>query len=111
MAPPKRKTTGGRVTPKKTTTPSTPIVHGGKVSSTPKSRDADHPQSSSRYTAPNPKEFYESPTWVPVLMLALLVLGGLAILARYVIWEDSNLPVLVGLVLMLGGLYTATKWH
>lgn len=66
---------------------------------------------SARYTAPNPKEFYESPTWVPVLMAALLIGGVVAILLRYVVWENSNIPVLVGLVLMLAGLYTATKWH
>ncbi|HQV58540.1 MAG TPA: cell division protein CrgA [Ilumatobacteraceae bacterium] len=111
MAPPKRKTTGGRVTPKKTTTLSTPIVDGHRASSTPKSRDGDHPDISSRYTPPNPKEFYESPRWVQILMLALLIGGVLAIMMRYLVWNDSNLPILVGLVLMLGGLYTATKWH
>lgn len=99
------------MTPKKTTTLSTPIVDGHRASSTPKSRDADHPTESSRYTAPNPKEFYESPRWVPILMLALLVLGMLAIMMRYIVWQDSNVPIIVGLVLMLGGLYTATKWH
>ena len=26
-------------------------------------------------------------------------------------WQDTNIPVLVGLGFLLGGLYTATKWH
>jgi hypothetical protein len=78
-------------------------------------REAAHHDSSvtasSRYTPPTPKEFYESPRWIPVLMAALLIAGALAILSRYIIWDSSNMPVLVGLVLMLGGLYTATKWR
>lgn len=78
-------------------------------------REAAHHDSavnaSSRYTPPTPKEFYESPRWIPALMAVLLIGGALAILSRYVIWDDSNTPVLVGLVLMLGGLYTATKWR
>ena len=44
-------------------------------------------------------------------MVALLVLGGLMIMARYLFWTDSNLPTLIGLVCILGGLYTATKWR
>ena len=58
--------------------------------------------SSSRYTPPTPKEFYESPRWVPILMLALLAIGVLAILSRYVIWDTTNTPVLVGLGFLLG---------
>jgi hypothetical protein len=35
------------------------------------------------------------------------------IMLRYVVpaWNNTNVPVVVGLVLMLGGLFTATKWH
>jgi hypothetical protein len=44
-------------------------------------------------------------------MFILIGLGGLIILLRYLVWPDSNLPVLVGLALLLAGLYTATKWH
>ncbi len=66
---------------------------------------------SSRYTPPNPKEFYESPRWVPVLMLTLLAIGVLAILSRYVIWDTTNTPVLVGLAFLLAGLWVATKWR
>ena len=66
---------------------------------------------SSRYTPPVPKELRESPKWLPILMFLLIGIGGLVILLRYLVWPDSNVPVLVGLGLLLAGLYTATKWH
>ncbi len=66
---------------------------------------------SSRYTPPVPKELKESPRWLPILMFVLLGLGGLVILLRYLVWPDSNIPVMVGLALLLSGLYLATKWH
>ena len=53
----------------------------------------------------------ESPAWVPILMLVLIGIGVLIILLRYVLWQDTNLPVLFGLGFLLAGLYTATKWH
>ncbi len=108
MAPPKRKTSG-RVTPKGTK-PGQVTTNVGSMA-----KEAAHHDSSvtasSRYTPPTPKEFYESPKWIPILMGVLLVLGLLAILSRYVIWDDTNLPVLIGLGFMLAGLWTATKWH
>ena len=66
---------------------------------------------SSRYTPPVSRATIESPRWVPILMIVLLVLGAITIMLRYIVWQDTNLPVLVGLVFLLGGLYTATKWH
>ena len=66
---------------------------------------------SSRYTPPTPKDFYESPRWVPILMLTLLAIGVLAILSRYVIWDTTNTPVLIGLGFLLAGLWVATKWR
>jgi hypothetical protein len=66
---------------------------------------------SARYTPPVPQGAKESPPWVPVLMLALFVLGGVAIMLRYLVFSDSNWPMLVGLACLLGGLYTATKWR
>ena len=45
------------------------------------------------------------------MMVAFLVLGVISILARYLLETDSNLPVFIGLGFVLGGLYTATKWH
>jgi hypothetical protein len=53
----------------------------------------------------------ESPRWVPILMAVLIGLGAITILLRYLVWTDSNLPVLFGLGFLLGGLYTATKWR
>jgi hypothetical protein len=56
----------------------------------------------------------ESPRWVPVLMFTLLVLGALVILLFYlgaVPGGRSNWYLLAGLGLILGGLYTATKYH
>ena len=66
---------------------------------------------SRRYTPPVDKHQLESPPWVPALMLGLFVIGGLAIMSRYLIWEGTNIPMIVGLACLLGGLYTATKWR
>jgi len=66
---------------------------------------------STRYTPPIAREELESPKWVPILMAVLIALGAITIILRYLVWQDSNIPVLVGLVFLLGGLYTATKWH
>jgi hypothetical protein len=80
-------------------------------------KEAAHHESSvtqsSRYTPPTPKEFYESPRWIPILMFAFIGLGVVSILLRYVVpsFENTNSPVLVGLALMMAGLFTATKWR
>ena len=80
-------------------------------------REAPHHESniskSSRYTPPTPKEFYESPKWVPILMFVFIGPGVISIILRYVVpaFENTNTPVLVGLVFMLAGLFTATKWR
>ncbi|MBI4884604.1 MAG: cell division protein CrgA [Actinobacteria bacterium] len=110
MAPPKRKTTG-RVTPKGTGSSRGPSpAHAGAMA-----KEAAHHESSvtqsSRYTPPTPKEFYESPRWIPILMFAFIGLGVVSILTRYLIFENTNSPVLVGLGLMMAGLFTATKWR
>ncbi len=79
-------------------------------------KEAPHHDSSigksSRYTPPTPKEYYESPRWVPILMMVFIGLGVLAIISRYLVpsFENTNTPVLLGLLFMLGGLFTATKW-
>jgi Cell division protein CrgA len=66
---------------------------------------------SARYTPPIPQSAKESPPWLPVLMLVLFVLGGIAIMLRYLVFPDSNWPMLVGLGCLLGGLFLATKWR
>jgi len=98
MAPPKRKSGGGRVTAKGT-------------------RPGDRPTedhvvtASSRYTPKQQRRQLIPPNWIPVIMLILLIGGGLMIMARYLIFTESNWPTLVGLAAILGGLYTATKWQ
>jgi hypothetical protein len=106
VPPPKRKSTGSRVTPKGTRPGDSQrlAAHGaapgeGRVGA------------STRYTPPTPRSEIESPKWVPILMAVLIAIGVIIIFLRYAIWQDSNLPVLFGLVFLLGGLYTATKWH
>jgi hypothetical protein len=67
-------------------------------------------EGSTRYTPPKAKYSDESPPWYPFLVFGLLGLGALIIMSRYVIWDDTNIPVLVGLGVMLGGLWAATRW-
>jgi Cell division protein CrgA len=104
VAPPKRKTTG-RVTPKGTR-PGQAIPSKDTIVTSPTGVAG-----SSRYTPPTPKEFYESPRWVPIVMISLLAIGVLAILSRYIIWQDTNIPVAIGLGFLLAGLWVATKWR
>jgi Cell division protein CrgA len=116
MAPPKRKA-GGRVTPKGTrpgqlpTAAATPGASGtGSESSVRRAAEA-----SSRYTPPVPKTFRESPKWVPILMFTLLVLGALVIFFNYLALllpgATNNWYLIVGLVLILGGIVTATQYR
>ncbi len=90
--PNKRRVAGGRVTPKGTRpdgyTPET-VTHTGY------------------------EELPSSPAWVPVLMFGLLGLGVATILLNYVgsIWETSNLILLLGLGMILGGIITATQYR
>lgn len=106
--PAKRRVQGGsgRVTPKGGHKPE---VHGRVT-----------PQASSRYTPPVPKELKVSAPWVPILMFVLLGLGTLVILLNYVellpTWGflpdgTSNMWLLVGLAMILGGIIVATQWH
>jgi hypothetical protein len=99
VAPPKRKT-GGRVT-----------AAGTRPGDRPAAKPAAHPAASSRYTPPVPQAAKESPPWLPALMLGLFVVGAIAIMARYLVFPDSNWPMLVGLACLLGGLFLATKWR
>jgi len=105
VAPPKRKT-GGRVTAAGTRPGEKPAVARAATSS---GAEAPHYESG-RYTPPSAQLHEESPRWVPILMLALFAIGGIAIMTRY-LWWDSNLPMIIGMAALLGGLFTATKWR
>ena len=107
MAPPKRKSGGGRVTPKGTT-PSE--RRSGSASSAADHRDHEV-AASSRYTPKQGRRQLVPSNWIPVIMLVLLIGGGLLIMARYLIFTGSNIPTVLGLVAILGGLYAATKWE
>lgn len=102
MAPPKRKTTG-RVTPKGTRPGQAAVAQEAPT-------QAGAVSSSSRYTPPSARDMSESPRWVPVLMMVLIAIAVASILMRYLVWTDSNLPVVVGLGFLLAGLFVATKW-
>ncbi len=94
--------TTGRVTPKKDEV----------VDKT----DRSQPAPSGRYTPPVPKEWRESPKWVPILMFTFLGLGALLIVINYTPLMDkvggsSNWYLLGGLGLVTAGFITATKWE
>ena len=109
MAPPKRKT-GGRTTPSGTRPADTP--RSASTTAVGEHGDgATHHYESGRYTAPIARSQKESPPWVPALMLGLLVVGALLIMLRYLVWDDTNLPMVLGMACLLGGLYTGTKWR
>ncbi len=54
-----------------------------------------------------------SPLWVPVLMFGLLGLGAATIIVNYVgvLWDTSNVILLVGLGIILAGIVTATQYR
>ncbi len=113
MAPPKRKSGGGRVTPKGTQPGSGRSEPRASHSSKSYEDHTSHREvaASSRYTPKSTRGGMIPPNWIPIIMVALLVGGGLAIMARYLIWTDSNIPTIIGLVAILGGLWAATKWE
>ncbi len=71
---------------------------------------------SKRYTPPGERSEHlpPSPRWVPVLMFALLGLGGLVIIVNYLgMLPDGTkqLYTFGGLGLILGGIITATQYR
>ena len=113
MAPPTRRT-GGRTTPKGT--------QPGRVHETHRLDSSDptsmHGQTlaepSSRYTPPVLRQQKVSPRWVPVLMFCLLGIGTVIILCYYLGFVPggrNNWYLFIGLTSVLGGLFTATKYH
>lgn len=104
MAPPKRKTVGGRTTAKGTQ-PGDPVVRRTHVTD-----DLGGVSASSRYTPPASKQDSLPIPWIPYLMIALLAVGVVLIMVRNLVWQENWLT-LVGLACILGGLFTATKWR
>ena len=113
MAPPKRRG-GGRTTPKGTQPGHLHETHR-LDSADPKSLHGQTvAEASSRYTPPIRREQKVSPQWVPVLMFLLLGIGALVILFYYLGFVPggrNNLYLFLGLTSVLGGLFTATKYH
>jgi Cell division protein CrgA len=71
------------------------------------------PAPSSRYTPKAPPEYRVSPTWVPVLMFAFLIVGALVIIVNYTgaAWSTNNWYLIGGLASILAGILVATQWH
>ncbi len=93
-----------RVTPK-----------GGAPAVAKKPRSGAHhaDEASSRYTPPTPSSYYESPTWLPIMMFALLGLGMLVIVLNYVHLlpgGESAWYLLVGVACITAGIITATRY-
>lgn len=71
---------------------------------------------SSRYTPPSQaRQFEESKPWIPYLMFALWILGGLVIILNYLSvllpGAVNNWYLVIGLGLILAGLMVATQYR
>jgi len=103
VAPPKRKTGGGRTTPKGT--------RPGEQKFANPDENVLGVHRSSRYTPPVTSEMKAPKQWVPVLMVILFLVGMIIIILRNLVFTGNNWLTLLGLGCILGGLYTATKWR
>jgi hypothetical protein len=116
MAPPKRKT-GGRITPKGTRPGELPTATAPVTGGSGETADSTHrtPTASKRYTPPSVSVKQPSPTWVPVLMFALWIIGALVIMLNYIQQVLPGVPnnwyLIVGLGLILLGLFVATQYR
>ncbi|MFT6293701.1 MAG: hypothetical protein ACJAR2_004332 [Ilumatobacter sp.] len=110
MAPPKRKTGGGRVTPKGTQPGNQKVTSSKSDESTAASSRGDV-AASSRYTPKAQRRQLIPPNMIPVIMCTLLIVGGLVIMAGYLVGGASRIFTGVGLACILGGLWFATKWE
>ena len=102
----RKKVTSKRVTPK-----------GGAPKSTsgnPAKRNAEEGFASKRVTAPIDHKYdMPSPWWVPTIMWVLLAAGVILIMLNYMgtFGDPSNLRLVLGLGLILGGIVTATQYR
>lgn len=72
------------------------------------------PPTTGRYTPPIPREFKESPRWVPVVMFFLLIGGMLLIIINYLgllPGGANNWYLLAGLGMITAGFITATQYR
>ncbi len=102
----------GRVTPKGTRT----AKAGARAGSGPGTGTTRYAQEATgRYTPPTAAEYHRSsPWWVPTIMLTFFSLGMLSIVVNYLgvlPSSPSNVYLLVGLGLIIGGFVTSTRWH
>src|SRR5690606_4366392 len=100
--PPKKKPTGGRVTPKATRPDEARLA------------DGSHPGASRRYTPPVPNSEKLTEPWVAPTMFTLLGLGSLMIILNYIDilpGGTNNWYLFGGLGLILAGIITATRLH
>lgn len=85
-------------------------IAGGRV--TPKG--SHHSNNSSQYVSlADSSQHKKSPVWVSVMLFFWLGLGIATIIVNYLgmVWDTSNIVLLVGLLFILFGLVTATKLH
>ena len=111
--PRKTKDAPGRVTPK-----GGPVRRGASSaggSGRPAGSQGRSTQASGgRYTAPIPREFRQSPVWVPVLILTFFGLGLICILLNYLgllPGGANNWYLILGLGLIVAGFIAATRYH
>ena len=117
----RRTVTSRRVTPKGGAAPakaSTPAKDAPAESSS-KARDAKKTESVRQRTTAAPTASPQvwdkgpSPWWVPAIMFALLIVGALVIMLNYMgaFGDASNVRLVIGLGLILGGIITATQYR
>jgi hypothetical protein len=111
MAPPKRKTGGSRVTPKGTQPGDRKVTSSSHRSDHGVTSSRTTVAASSRYTPKAERRRLIPPNMIPVIMVALLIIGGLVIMAGYLVGDASRWFTGVGLVCILAGLWFATKWE
>ncbi len=103
MAPPKRKTGGGRVTPKGTRP-------AGNPTKSTKTSKADDVSDWHRSTAPEGHGFRESKPWAPYVAGAFLGGGVVAIIVNNLTDLKSPWMILGAITALMIGLWALTKW-
>ncbi|MEZ5137543.1 MAG: cell division protein CrgA [Acidimicrobiales bacterium] len=110
----RRVVTSRRVTPKAGAKPAKDAAPAAES----KARDAKKTEqvvarSATLPTAQAEKYRGPSPWWVPVIMFGLIIVGALVIMLNYMgaFGDPENVRLVIGLVLILGGIITATQYR